>query len=58
MILESYQLRSASRNTIHNKLAALKSLFGFGLKTGYLAIDPTKMIKTPTAIDALNERLL
>lgn len=56
--LESHQLRSASRNTIHNKLAALKSLFGFGMKTGYLAIDPTKMIKSPKAIDALNERLL
>jgi integrase/recombinase XerD len=56
--LESFQVRSASRNTITNKLAALKSLFGFGLKTGYLAIDPTKMIKTNKAIDALNERLL
>ncbi|MEG3440169.1 tyrosine-type recombinase/integrase [Pannus brasiliensis CCIBt3594] len=56
--LESYQLRSASRNTVINKLAAIRSLFGFGMGTGYLAADPTKMIKSPKAIDALNERLL
>ncbi|NCR26758.1 MAG: tyrosine-type recombinase/integrase [Microcystis aeruginosa LE13-04] len=56
--LESWQLRSANVNTVGNKLAALKSLFGFGLKTGYLATNPTKMIKTPKAKDALNERLL
>ena len=35
--LESFQLRECSQNTINNKLAAIKSLFGFGVKTGYLA---------------------
>jgi integrase/recombinase XerD len=56
--LESYQLRGASQNTINNKLAAIKSLFGFGVKTGYLATNPAALIKTTTAKDALNERLL
>ena len=56
--LESYQLRGASQNTINNKLAAIKSLFGFGNKTGYLATNPAALIKTTTAKDALNERLL
>jgi integrase/recombinase XerD len=56
--LESYQLRGASQNTINNKLAAIKSLFSFGVKTGYLAANPAGLIKTTTAKDALNERLL
>lgn len=56
--LESFQLRSASGNTIHNKLAAIKSLFGFAMKTGYLAVNPATIIKTPGVKDALNERLL
>lgn len=56
--LESLQLRQASRNTIYNKLAALKSLFGFGLKTGYLTIDPTASIKAIKPGDAIHERLM
>jgi integrase/recombinase XerD len=56
--LESYQLRKASQNTINNKLATLKSLFGFGVKTGYLEVNPASLIKTLPAKDALNERLL
>lgn len=56
--LESFQLRRASQNTINNKLAALKSLFSFGVKTGYLESNPAALIKTPKAKDALNERLM
>jgi len=56
--LESFQLRQASQNTINNKLAALKSLFSFGVKTGYLETNPAALIKTPKPKDALNERLL
>jgi integrase/recombinase XerD len=56
--LESFQLRKASQNTVNNKLAAIKSLFSFGVKTGYLSVNPASMIKTPKPKDALNERLL
>ena len=56
--LESFQLRGKSQNTINNKLAAIKSLFSFGVKTGYLEINPASMIKTTKAKDALNERIL
>ena len=56
--LESFQLRSKSQNTINNKLAAIKSLFSFGIKTGYLSANPASMIKTTKAKDALNERIL
>jgi integrase/recombinase XerD len=56
--LESFQLRGKSQNTINNKLAAIKSLFSFGVKTGYLANNPASMIKTIKAKDALNERIL
>jgi integrase/recombinase XerD len=56
--LESFQLRGASQNTINNKLAAIKSLFSFGVKTGYLSTNPASMIKVPKPKDALNERIL
>lgn len=56
--LESFQLRGKSQNTINNKLAAIKSLFSFGVKTGYLFANPASMIKTSKAKDALNERIL
>ena len=56
--LESFQLRKASVNTINNKLAAIKSLFSFGVKTGYLTANPASLIKTPKPKDALNERIL
>ncbi len=56
--LESFQLRGKSQKTINNKLAAIKSLFSFGVKTGYLANNPASMIKTIKAKDALNERIL
>jgi integrase/recombinase XerD len=56
--LESFQLRGKSQNTINNKLAAIKSLFSFGVKTGYLFANPASMIKTTKAKDALNERIL
>ena len=56
--LESFQLRGKSQNTINNKLAAIKSLFSFGVKTGYLPANPASMIRTTKAKDALNERIL
>jgi integrase/recombinase XerD len=56
--LESFELRKFSDNTMQNKLAAIKSLFSFGLKTGYLKTNPARMLKSPKPKDALNERIL
>lgn len=56
--LESFQLRGASPNTVNNKLGTIKSLFSFGVKTGYLRANPASMIKTPKGKDTLNERIL
>ena len=50
--------KSSGQNTINNKLAAIKSLFSFGVKTGYLSANPASMIRTTLAKDALNERIL
>lgn len=52
------QLRDAAQNTINGKLATIKSLFSFGVKTGYLESNPASMIKTIKAPDSLNERLM
>lgn len=56
--LESYHLRRASQNTINNKLAAIKSLFSFAVKTGYLPANPAALVKSLKPKDALNERIL
>jgi integrase/recombinase XerD len=56
--LESLTLRQASANTVKNKLTAVKSLFSFGVKTGYLDANPASLISSPKPKDALNERLL
>ena len=56
--LDSFRLRQASVNTINNKLAAIKSLFSFGVKTGYLKANPAALIQTLKSKDDLNERLL
>jgi integrase/recombinase XerD len=56
--LESFQLRESSQNTINNKLAAIKSLFSLGVKTGYLSANPAMLIKVSQAKDALTERIL
>jgi integrase/recombinase XerD len=59
MWLESFQqFRGSSQNTVNCKLATLKSLFSFGVKTGYLAANPAALVKTIKAKDALIERLL
>ena len=56
--LESFKSRQVSTNTLKNKLTAIKSLFSFGLKTGYLNSNPTSLVSTPKPKDALNERML
>ena len=56
--LESFQLRSASTNTINNNLAAVKSLFSFGVKTGYLSVNKASLVELSKPKNALNERIL
>ena len=56
--LESFRLRQVAIPTLNNKLAAIKSLFSFGVKTGYLQSNPAALIKTLKPKDALNERML
>jgi integrase/recombinase XerD len=53
--MESQGLSEASRS---RKLAAIKSLFSFGQKLGYLAFDVGKPVKVPAVRDTLNERIL
>jgi integrase/recombinase XerD len=45
-------------STIANKTLVIKSLFSFGLKTGYLATNPMMLIRTPKHKDNLANRIL
>ncbi|MGE5612428.1 MAG: tyrosine-type recombinase/integrase, partial [Bacillota bacterium] len=53
--LEQQGLRPATR---HRKLAAIKSLFAFGHKLGYLLFDAARPIHLPGSKDCLAERIL
>ena len=58
MWTESFSLRGYSDNTIRNKLAAIRSLFSFGVKVGYLRINPVAIVKPPKPRDAMVERII
>ena len=45
-------------NTVKVKIAAIKSLFSFAIKTGYLAINPATMIETPTVPDDKRDHVI
>ena len=53
--LEQSGLATASR---HRKLAAVKSLFAFAHRLGYLQFDASRPIRLPSVRDALSERIL
>lgn len=53
--LEQSGLAPASR---HRKMAAIKSLFGFGHRLGYLKFDVSRAIRLCAVRDTLNERIL
>lgn len=53
--LEAEDLMPASR---HRKLAALKSLFAFGHRIGYLPFDVGRPLRLPAIRDRLAERIL
>jgi integrase/recombinase XerD len=44
--------------TISNKTLVIKSLFSFGMKTGYLTANPMMMVKTPKHKENLANRIL
>ncbi len=44
--------------TVANKVLVIKSLFSFGVKTGYLTLNVGSFLKTPKAKENLAERIL
>lgn len=56
--VESLQLRGQRPTSINNKIAAIRSLFSFAWKCGYLSFNVAKAVKTQTAADCLHERIL
>lgn len=44
--------------TVKVKIAAVKSLFSFALKTGYIAVNPASVLDTPTVPDHKKQRVL
>lgn len=53
--LEGLGLASASR---HLAVAAVKSVFAFGLRLGYLQFDVARPLRMPASKNTLNERIL
>jgi integrase/recombinase XerD len=47
-----------AHSTRAKRLAAIKSLFTFGSKTGYLPLDPARALKLPRVADLLAKRIL
>ncbi len=58
MWVESLELRQYSQNTINNRIAAIRSLFSFAWKCGYLEVNVAKAVKTQAPSDCLHERIL
>ncbi len=48
-------LKPATRKS---RLAAIKSLFGFAARLGYLMLDPARALRIPRRADALSEHIL
>ncbi len=44
--------------TVANKVLVIKSLFSFGVKTGYLSLNVGSFLKTPKAKETIAERIL
>ncbi len=44
--------------TVANKVLVIKSLFSFGVKTGYLTLNVGSFLKTPKAKESLAEKIL
>lgn len=53
--LDDHRLAPASQ---HRTLSAIKSLFAFGHRLGYLTFDVARPLRLPSVRDTLNERIL
>lgn len=51
-------LSACAKTTQARKIATVKSLFTFCLKTGYITLNPAEVIKTPKTRGKLNQRIL
>lgn len=56
--MESLVYRHYCQNTICLKVSVVKSLFSYAYKIGYLNLNVTAPLKTPTQVNALHERFL
>jgi len=58
--LKTYEtsLDSLASNTKRNRIATIKSLFSFASKLGYIAFNPSLLIREPKAAAAIHERIL
>lgn len=55
MMLEIKEYKPA---TIAQKFNSVKSLFAYALAVGYIQVNPTSVLKTPTVHDTINQKLL
>ena len=56
--IESLEWRRFSQHTINQRIAAIRSLFSFACKCGYLQFNVASRIKTSTPTSSLHERIL
>ena len=56
--LGSLELRGFTSSTINQRLAAIRSLFAFACKCGYLPLSVAQGVKTQPPSDVLHERIL
>ena len=54
----SLELRGFTANTINQRVAAIRSLFAFALRCGYLQVNVAQGLKTQPPSDVLYERIL
>ncbi len=52
------RLQGQSQNTKRNKIAVIRSLFGFCHSVGYIQLNPAKLLKQPKENDCRIERML
>ena len=56
--VSSLELRQFTANTINQRLAAIRSLFAFATKCGYLPVNVASSVKTQPPSTSLHERIL
>jgi site-specific recombinase XerD len=54
----SLELRGFTANTINQRVAAIRSLFAFALRCGYLKVNVAQSLKSQSSASVLHERIL